>query len=70
MTARPERSDGNDIYKIFEHNIAYEIRLHPAMAENMLCDFHYYGLTDLIIDGEKSRKPRASTAQMMVKLVA
>jgi superfamily II DNA or RNA helicase len=54
MTATPERSDGNDIYKIFEHNIAYEIRLHQAMAENMLCDFHYYGVTDLIIDGEKS----------------
>ena len=52
MTATPERSDGNDIYEIFDHNIAYEIRLHQAMAENMLCDFHYYGVTDLIINEE------------------
>jgi superfamily II DNA or RNA helicase/HKD family nuclease/SOS-response transcriptional repressor LexA len=50
MTATPERTDGEDIFSLFDHNIAYEIRLNRAMAENMLSNFHYYGVTDLIID--------------------
>jgi superfamily II DNA or RNA helicase len=53
MTATPERTDGADIFKIFDHNIAYEIRLHRALEEEMLCPFHYYGVTDLTIDGEE-----------------
>lgn len=50
MTATPERTDGNDIFKLFDHNIAYEIRLNRAMEEEMLSSFHYYGVTDLLID--------------------
>lgn len=50
MTATPERTDGNDIYSIFDHNIAYEIRLHRALEEDMLCQFHYYGVTDISVD--------------------
>lgn len=50
MTATPERTDGNDIFKLFDHNIAYEIRLNRAMEEEMLSPFHYYGVTDLLID--------------------
>lgn len=50
MTATPERSDDNDIFSIFDYNIAYEIRLHQAMEEEMLCPFHYYGVTDISID--------------------
>ena len=50
MTATPERTDGNDIFKLFDHNIAYEIRLNRAMEEEMLSSFHYYGVTDLIIE--------------------
>ena len=50
MTATPERTDGEDIFKHFDHNIAYEIRLNRAMEEEMLSPFHYYGVTDLIID--------------------
>jgi len=52
MTATPERTDGNDIFSLFDHNIAYEIRLNRAMEENMLSEFHYYGVTDLTIDDE------------------
>ena len=52
MTATPERTDGNDIFKLFDHNIAYEIRLHRAMEEQLLCDFHYYGVTDLFIENK------------------
>lgn len=50
MTATPERTDGNDIFQIFDYNIAYEIRLSRAMEEEMLSPFHYYGVTDLTID--------------------
>ena len=55
MTATPDKRDdhieGRNIYEIFEHNIAYEIRLQKAMEEDLLCPFHYFGITDLeIID--------------------
>lgn len=53
MTATPERTDGNDIFQLFDHNIAYEIRLNKAMEEDMLSSFHYYGVTDLYIDNEE-----------------
>lgn len=52
MTASPERTDDFDIYKLFDHNIAYEIRLQQALEENLLCPFHYFGITDLQINGE------------------
>ncbi len=51
MTATPERTDGLDIFKLFDHTIAYEIRLHKAMEEHMLSPFHYYGVTDITVDG-------------------
>lgn len=50
MTATPERTDGYDIFKEFEYNIAYEIRLHRALEERMLCPFHYYGVTDILVE--------------------
>jgi superfamily II DNA or RNA helicase/HKD family nuclease len=53
MTATPERTDGADIFKLFGHNIAYEIRLHRALEEDMLSPFHYYGVTDLTINDEE-----------------
>lgn len=52
MTASPDRTDGFDIYGLFNHKIAYEIRLQQALEENLLCPFHYFGITDLEIDGE------------------
>ena len=53
MTATPERTDGNDIFELFDHNIAYEIRLNRAMEEEMLSSFHYFGVTDLIIKNQE-----------------
>lgn len=51
MTATPDKRDdnveGRNIYEIFNHNIAYEIRLQQAMEEDLLCPFHYFGITDL-----------------------
>lgn len=51
MTASPERTDGFDIYKLFDHNIASEIRLQDALKENLLCPFHYFGISDLTVNG-------------------
>lgn len=53
MTATPERSDGNDIFQLFDHNIAYEIRLSRAMEEEMLSTFHYYGVSDLTVENRE-----------------
>lgn len=47
MTASPERSDGFDIYELFDHNIAHEIRLQEALEEDLLCPFHYFGIHDV-----------------------
>ncbi len=52
MTATPERSDGFDIYELFDHTVAYEIRLKQALEANLLCPFHYFGVKDLTIDGK------------------
>lgn len=48
MTATPERTDNFDIFSLFDHNIAYEIRLQKALDENMLCPFHYYGVHEFL----------------------
>ncbi len=54
MSASPDRSDGFDIYELFDHNIAYEIRLKQALEEDLLCPFHYFGITDINIDGKEA----------------
>lgn len=53
MTATPERTDGYDIFKIFNYNIACEIRLHRAMKEELLSEFHYFGITDITVGGKE-----------------
>lgn len=52
MTASPERTDNADIFKLFDYNIAYEIRLKTAMEQDLLCPFHYFGITDVVIEHE------------------
>lgn len=52
MSATPERTDGYDIFKAFDYNIAYEIRLQAALEENMLAPFNYYGVRDIYIDNK------------------
>lgn len=46
LTATPERMDGKSILPDFNNRIAYEIRLHQAIEQNLLCPFHYFGVTD------------------------
>ena len=56
MTATPERMDSADVFALFDHNIAYEIRLQDALREEMLCPFHYYGISDIDVDGRPIEK--------------
>ena len=51
LTATPERCDDFDIFKMFDYNIAYEIRLKQALEEDILCPFHYFGISDLEVKG-------------------
>lgn len=51
MSATPERMDGFNVYEAFNYHVAYEIRLNEALKENMLVPFHYYGIKDLVING-------------------
>lgn len=52
MTASPERTDDYDIFELFDHNIAYEIRLQKAMEMELIVPFHYFGVTDISVNGE------------------
>ncbi|MDE6872246.1 MAG: DEAD/DEAH box helicase [Bacteroidales bacterium] len=54
MSASPERTDDFDVFSLFNHNVACEIRLQQALENEMLCPFHYYGITDMEIDGVSS----------------
>ena len=62
MTATPDKRDdhieGHNVYELFHYNIAQEIRLQQAMEENLLCPFHYFGITDLEIVGDEDNESR------------
>ena len=62
MTATPDKRndniEGRNVYELFDHQIAYEIRLQQAMEENLLCPFHYFGITDLAIIGDDEEASR------------
>lgn len=57
MTATPTRTDGYDVFALFNHVIAYQITLQDALAEDMLAPFHYFGIADLSIDDEAVDDP-------------
>ncbi len=52
MTATPARTDGYDVYGLFNHVIAYRITLQDALENDMLVPFHYFGIADLAIGDE------------------
>lgn len=60
MTATPDKRDdqfeGKNIYELFNHQIAYEIRLQEALEEDLLCPFHYFGITDIDMHDESSKE--------------
>ena len=55
MTATPEQTDDKDAFEKFNHQIAYEIRLKDALDYNLLCPFHYHGISDLKINDEEQK---------------
>lgn len=59
MTASPERTDGYDVYSDFNHNVAYEIRLQQAMEMDLLCPFHYFGVSEVNINGNEIEEEKA-----------
>lgn len=74
MTATPDKRDdhieGRNVYELFHYNIAHEIRLQQAMEDNLLCPFHYFGITDLSIigdDGDEERNFNMLTSDERVK---
>jgi superfamily II DNA or RNA helicase len=50
MTATPERTDGQNIFELFDYNVPYEIRLNTALELEMLVPFHYYGVADVTFE--------------------
>lgn len=58
MTATPDKRDdnqeGKNIYEIFHYQIAHEIRLQQAMEDNLLCPFHYFGISEVISLDDKT----------------
>lgn len=50
MTATPERTDGVNIFQLFDYNVPYEIRLKSALELDMLSPFHYYGVADITFE--------------------
>lgn len=46
LTATPERSDGLDVRALFGGRAAAELRLWEALENDLLCPFHYFGVSD------------------------
>jgi HKD family nuclease len=46
LTATPERADGVDVRSFFDGRTAYELPLGDALAQDLLCPFHYFGIAD------------------------
>ena len=51
MSATPDRPDKENIYELFDYNIACDIRLKEAMGYGLVCPFHYFGVSDIQVDG-------------------
>lgn len=73
MTATPDKRDDNEegrnIYEIFHHQIAYEIRLQQAMEQKLLCPFHYFGISDLSMVKDKTLKAQKLSVKDFSQLV-
>ncbi len=62
MTATPDKRDdnleGRNVYERFDHQIAYEIRLQQAMEDDLLCPFHYFGISDVSMVADSDIKAK------------
>lgn len=50
LTATPNRSDKENIYEFFDDNIAIDFRLNEAIEKSLIAPFHYFGISDIVID--------------------
>lgn len=50
LTAIPERMDNQDIFTLFDQNVAFELRLRDAINNDLVVPFHYYGIRDQLVD--------------------
>jgi superfamily II DNA or RNA helicase len=50
LTATSNRTDGQNIYEVFDDNIACDIRLNDALEHNLVVPFHYFGINDISVD--------------------
>ena len=48
MTATPDRPDTENIYALFDHQILLDLRLQQALEQNLLCPFHYFGISEFV----------------------
>ncbi len=64
MTATPERTDGFNVFELFDHNVPYEIRLQHALEAEMLCPFHYYGVTDVTFNDGTTTSDATTLTQL------
>jgi superfamily II DNA or RNA helicase len=48
LTATPERMDGKDVFKYFDHFVASELRLPEAIDRQLLSPFLYFGVSDTV----------------------
>ena len=65
LTATPERSDSGDVFSLFDNNVAIEIRLRDALAFDLICPFHYFGITDAQgIDYDRLKKKPGDTGYL------
>ncbi|MFI6832412.1 DUF3427 domain-containing protein [Kribbella sp. NPDC050241] len=46
LTATPERTDGFNLLSFFGGRTAVELRLWDALSADLLCPFHYFGISD------------------------
>ena len=67
-SSQPDKQ--RSIYEIFNYQIAYEIRLKQALEENVLCPFHYFGMSDISIVEDKQIKSKKITASEFNQLAS
>lgn len=74
MTATPDKRDdnqeGKNIYEIFHYQIAHEIRLQQAMEENLLCPFHYFGISEVVSLDDKTLQATKLTEEQFNQLTS
>lgn len=74
MTATPDKRDdhmeGRNVYDLFHYQIAHEIRLQKAMEDDLLCPFHYFGISDITLLDDKAFKSRTLTEKDFYQLTS